>query len=153
MKRFQTGSASVELAMVGLFFFMTLLGVIETGRLMFTWNALTEATRLGARAASVCPVQNAAIGTIATFNANGLITGLQSDNIIVNYLDEDGAVVGNPTPGNPLGFSQVKFVQVSIQGFQYDLLIPGIPSVSLPLFSTTLPRQSLGITPNEASGC
>jgi len=153
MKRSQTGSVTIELAMVGFFFFFIMLGVIETGRVMFTWNALSEATRLGARAASVCAVQDNVISTISTFNNNGLITGLEPGNINVNYLNENGAVVPNPGPGNPNGFLDVRFVQVSIQGFDYDLLIPGIGPITLPLFSTTLPRQSFGIVPNEATGC
>ena len=153
MKRNQTGSVTVELAMVGLFFFVVMLGVIESGRVMFTWNALAEATRLGARAASVCPVQSNVISTISTFNAGGVITGLEAQHITVNYLNENGAVVADPSPGNKEGFLSVRFVQVSIQGFDYDLLIPGIGPITLPLFSTTLPRQSFGVVPNEQAGC
>lgn len=153
MKRSQTGSITVELAMVGFFFFMVMLGVLETGRMMFTWNSLNEATRLGARAASVCSVQDNIISTVSTFNNSGLITGLKPENIIVNYLDEDGGVVANPSPANPEGYLDIRFVQVSIQGFDYQMLVPGIGPITLPLFSTTLPRQSFGIVPNEAAGC
>lgn len=153
MKRNQTGSISVELAMVGTFFFMVMLGIIETGRVMFTFNALNEATRLGARAASVCPVQDNIISTISTFNDSGVISGIEPGNIIVNYLDQDGGVIANPNPANPDGFLNVRFVQVSIQGFDYDLLVPGVGPITLPLFSTTLPRQSFGIVPNEVAGC
>lgn len=153
MKRSQTGSVTVEMAMVGFFFFLVLLAIFETGRVMFTWNALTEATRLGARAASVCPVQDNVIRTVSTFNNNGMITGLEPANIIVNYLNANGAVVANPNPANPNGFLQVRYVQVTIQGFNYQLLIPGFGPITLPLFSTTLPRQSFGIVPGEANGC
>jgi len=153
VKRNQTGSISVELAMVGTFFFMVMLGIIETGRVMFTFNALNEATRLGARAASVCPVQDNIISTISTFNDSGVISGIEPGNIIVNYLDQDGGVIANPNPANPDGFLNVRFVQVSIQGFDYDLLVPGVGPITLPLFSTTLPRQSFGIVPNEVAGC
>ena len=149
----ENGVATVELAIVSAFFFWLLLAVIEVGRVMYTVNALSEATRLGARAASVCQVQNDEIRNIAVFNGGGLLGGLDSSNITVNYLDENGAVVADPTPGNEFGFLQVRYVQVSISGFDYDMMIPGFGSVSLPTFTTTLPRESLGIVPNEVAGC
>ena len=153
MRRFQTGSVTVELAMVGLFFIFIMLAVLETGRMMFTWNALTEATRLGARAASVCAVQAPVIKTISAFNGGGFITGLEAEHININYLNGNGNVIGAPTPQNPAGYLAINFVQVTIQGFNYNLLIPGIGPITLPTFTTTLPRQSLGIVPGEQSGC
>ena len=149
----QRGSASVELALTGLFFFVLMLAVIETGRAMYTWNALAEATRLGARAASVCQVQDEVVASIATFNGSGLLADLKPENIVVNYLDENGGAVANPTPANAWGFMQVRYIQVSIQGFNYAMLIPGIGGITLPTFSTIVPRESMGIVPDEAPGC
>ncbi len=153
MKRNQTGMITVEIAVVGFFFFFVLLGVLETGRLMFTLNTLNEATRLGARAASICPVQSNVIKTISTFDTGGVLSGLKPENIEINYLNQNGAAVPNPSPANPNGFLQVRFVQVSIQGFDYELMVPGLGAITLPDYSTTLPRQSFGIVPNEAAGC
>jgi len=153
MRKFQTGAATVEIAIVSLTFIWLMLAIVEVGRGMYTWNALTEATRLGSRAASVCQIQDNVISQIATFNGNDLLGGLKEDNISVNYLDANGAVVANPNPANELGFLQVRYVQVTIQNYQYDLLIPGLNKVTLPAFSTTVPRQSFGIVPNEAPGC
>lgn len=151
--RKEHGIATVELAIVSTFFFWLLLAVIEVGRVMYTMNALNEATRLGARAASVCQVQHDDIRNVAIFNGGGLLGGLESSNININYLDASGAVIADPTPSNEFGFLQIRFVQVSIAGFDYELMIPGIGSISLPTFSTTLPRESLGIVPNETAGC
>lgn len=153
MKRRQTGLVTVELAMVGALFFFILLGVLETGRVMFTMNALNEATRLGARAATVCPVQDNAISTITRFNGSDVLSNLMSSNVAINYLASDGTVIANPTPANLNGFLEIRFVQVSIQGFDYQPFVPGIPTFTLPSYSTTLPRQSLGIVPNELVGC
>ena len=153
MKHFQRGSASVEIAITSVIFLWLMFAVIEVGRVMYTWNALTEASRLGARAASVCQVQDDVIASIATFDGGGLLAGLDKSNIIVNYLDDQGAVVANPTPANEWGFLQVKYVQVSIQGYEFKSLVSGLGTFTLPTFSTTLPRESLGIIPNEAAGC
>lgn len=151
--RKERGSATVELAIVSALFFWLLLAVIETGRVMYTMNALNEVTRLGARAASVCPVQNEVINKIATFNSGGLLGDLDTSHISVNYLDENGSVVADPSPANEFGFLQVRYVQVSVSGFNYKMMIPGFGAITLPNFSTTLPRESFGIVPNEASGC
>ena len=150
--RKEFGSATVELAIVGALFFWLLLAVIEVGRLMYTMNALNEVTRLGARAASVCEIQDTDIAKIATFNNGGLLQNLDSSNISINYLDQNGGVVANPNPAIEAAYLQIRFVRVSISGFNYQLLIPGIGNITLPTFSTTLPRESLGIVPNEAAG-
>ena len=84
--RKEFGSVTVELAIVGTLFFVLLLAVIETGRLMYTINALNEVTRLGARAASVCEIQSGEIAKIATFNNGGLLQNLDSSNISVNNV-------------------------------------------------------------------
>jgi len=151
--RKENGSATVELAIVSAFFFWLLLGVIEVGRVMYTMNALNEVTRLGARAATVCQIQDEVINNIATFNNGGLLEDLDTSNVSVNYLDEAGAVVANPNPADEFSFLQIRFVQVSITNFEYRLMIPGAGSITLPDFSTTLPRESFGIVPNEAAGC
>ncbi len=149
----QAGAATVELALVSLVFMTLMLAVVEFGRALYTWNALVEATRLGARAAALCPVQADAIAGIALFNGGGLLSDITSQNIGVEYLDENGAVVADPTPANVSGFMQVRYVRVSIRNYQYTFLIPGIGTIAFPPFSTTLPRESLGIVPNEAPGC
>ncbi len=144
----QLGTVTVELAIVGSLFFLLLLAVIEVGRVMYTMNALNEATRLGARAASVCQVQHGVIKDIATFNGGGLLGGLETSHITVNYLDENGNVVADPSPSNEFGFLQVRYVKVEITGFTYNMMLPGVGALTLPTFSTTLSRESLGIIPN-----
>jgi len=148
----QRGGTTVEFALVGTLFFLLLLATIEIGRAMFTWNALTEATRLGARAAAVCSVQSNSIANAALFNSTQLVPGLLAAHINVSYLDASGTVVATPAPGNA-GFNSVRYVQVSIRGYDLNLMIPGFGSITLPPFTTTVPRESLGIVPSEAAGC
>jgi Flp pilus assembly protein TadG len=54
MKPVAGGATTVEFALVLLVFLMFLLGVTDMARMLFTWNAAAEATRLGARYAVVC---------------------------------------------------------------------------------------------------
>lgn len=145
----QRGALSVELAFVGVLAFVILTALIEIGRALYTWTALTEATRLGARAAAVCGVQDAAIMRTAMFADHKLLPNLDASNIAVNYLDADNNAVADP---NGAGYARVRYVQVSIQGYQFTSSLPGI-RFTLPEFITTVPRQSLGITPDEAPGC
>jgi Flp pilus assembly protein TadG len=55
----QRGAAAVELALVAAIFLMLLIGIMETGRVLFYWNTAAEATRLGARLAVVCDIADA----------------------------------------------------------------------------------------------
>src|SRR6185436_5393526 len=45
----ERGSTMAEFAVVALVFFTMIVGIIEFGRLLYTHNALTDATRRGAR--------------------------------------------------------------------------------------------------------
>jgi Flp pilus assembly protein TadG len=49
----RAGATTVEFALVGLLFFALILGVIETGRVLWTYNALHYAVQQAARCASV----------------------------------------------------------------------------------------------------
>jgi len=157
----QQGVTSVEFAIVGSVFFMVLLGVIEVGRLLFTWNALAEATRRGARVAAVCPPNHSAIRRIAVFNdENGtgvspIISGLTINNIRVSYLGEDGAPVGDVTV--EADYLDIEYVRVEIDvnnnPFQFQMLIPTLNRmVTAPRFAATIPRESLGVPRLDATG-
>ncbi|MFD2884541.1 TadE family protein [Pseudomonas lini] len=142
----------VEFAFVGLLMFILLFGVVEMGRVYFTVNALDEAARRGARLAAVCNISDPVILRRAIFNAAGdagtsqLITDLTTSNLVLTYLDENGAVVANPSDTSGVnGFRAIRYVQLSLQNFVFNLFIPGfgVP-ITLPTFRATLPRESLG---------
>ena len=67
----QKGIALVEFAIVGALAILMIFAVLEIARAIFVANALTEATRRGARMAAVCPLNDPAIAQVATFNAPG----------------------------------------------------------------------------------
>src|SRR5215203_4338996 len=54
MKGTQSGAVVIEFALVLVMFLMFLFGIIETSRMLYAWNAATQAARVGARYAVVC---------------------------------------------------------------------------------------------------
>ena len=152
----QQGVATVEFAIIGMVAMVALFAVFEIGRAFFVFNALEEATRRGSRVAVVCEVNDAAIAEIAVFNASGggasspLVAGLTTGNVQVSYLDDAGAVIGDPL-GN---YGQIAYVRVRIVNFQHQLLIPLFTrTFTMPQFSTVLPRESLGVSREGVTPC
>jgi hypothetical protein len=152
----QKGLYTVEFAIVGSVFLITLLSIIELGIVLLTWNALSEATRRGARVAVVCPVDDPAIKNIAMFDSptgtNGsLIAGLSAVDIDVAYLDSAGVAILD-TVAN---YIDIEFVRVSINdGYSFPTILPWLSSiVNAPPFRTTLPRESLGVSRESVDAC
>lgn len=145
-KRAQAGVTTVEFALIGTLLMVIVFGIIEFGRALFVMNALTEATRRGARMAVVCPVGDPKPASVAVFDngagGSAVVSGLTTGNVQVQYLNSSGAAIAAPAAN----FSSIRYVRVSIVGFTQTLLIP-LYGVSIPMsgFSVTLPRESLGI--------
>jgi hypothetical protein len=153
-RRQQSGLAAVEFAIVGALAITLIFAVLEIARAFFVANALTEATRRGARMAVVCPVNDPAIAQVATFNAPGagnespIVNGLDTGDIVMRYLDQDGEEIEDPSHDStpPAGFLRIRYVQVSVVNFEHQLVIPfASVTFTMPEFTTTLPRESLGI--------
>jgi hypothetical protein len=131
----QRGTTTVEFAIVGAIVITILFAIIEFGRIVFTLNMLQEGARRGARVAAVCAVGDAAVANAAVF---AKLPGFSTANVVVEYLDQDGAVTGV--------FSAIRYVRVRIVGYSFPIAIPFInPTFDAPEFSSTLPRESLGI--------
>lgn len=124
----QRGAAAVEFALVAIVFFMLLIGIVEMGRVLFTWNAVAEATRYGARVAVVCPLNDPAILS----RMQKIMPALTSANVSVRY-----------TP-DPCSVATCQQVSVSIQQMAVTPLIPRwVGDLMVPPFTTTLPRESM----------
>lgn len=146
------GTYVVEFALVGLLLFILLFGMLEMGRLLFTVNTLNESVRRGARLAVVCNIQDPEILRKAIFananaNANAtvssIIGNLDTADVVLSYFDESGAVIANPGPTGD--FSKIRFIQVSIENFPFNLMIPVFGgNIVLQPFRSVLPRESLG---------
>lgn len=138
----------VEFAIVGLLLFIVLFGALEMGRLLFTVNTLNESVRRGARLAVVCNIQDPVILRKAVFagtnsTVSSLIGNLDTTDLVLRYFDQNGAEIADPSPA--AGFSQIRFVQVSIEKFPFHLMIPVWGSdILLQPFRAVLPRESLG---------
>lgn len=126
----QRGVAAVEFALLAAIFFSLLIGIMEMGRVLFYVNTAAEVTRLGARIAVVCDVNDGDIKA-RMVNMLGL---LQPGDITVTY-----------SPALCTA-STCESVTVSVsKGVQ--TYIPFVPlTARLPSFSTTLTRESMAST-------
>src|SRR5689334_14315504 len=94
----ERGGSLMEFVFISPFFFMMLVGIVAGGSLFFTHNALVDATRRGARYASMQAAANPA-GTIRT--TTGCDTTGRSLTAIKNYAI-DGNAAGRGTDGSGL---------------------------------------------------
>lgn len=148
MRANQTGTTTVEFAIIASVMFMILFAVIEFGRVMFVANALAESTRRGARLAAVCPVGDPMPAQAAilagTDGVSSIAADLTTANVAIAYLDVNGAPVANPA----INLAAIRYVRTSIVNYQQRMLIPFImPSFLMPSFAATLPAESLGYGP------
>ncbi|WP_298235031.1 TadE/TadG family type IV pilus assembly protein [uncultured Azohydromonas sp.] len=139
--RRQRGAMAVEFGVSAFLFLMALLGAMEVGRLLWTWNAAAEATRLGARLAAVCGRNDSDIKTRMIER----LPALKKSQISLAYTN----------PGDVAACNDVncRFVRVELQGHTHALLVPlpsGGISIKLPTFSTTLPREVFNSANNPA---
>lgn len=138
--RSQRGTTTVEFAIVGAVVITLLFAIIEFGRVVFSLAVLQEGARRAARVAAVCAVNNSAVQNAAVFVQ---LPGLTTSNVVVEYLGTNGAPLGDPAGGD---YADIRFVRVRIVGYSFPIAIPFIaPVFSAPEFSSTLPRESLGV--------
>lgn len=131
-RKLQRGVAAVEFALVAGIFFSLLIGIMEMGRVLFYWNTATEATRLGARIAVVCDVDDVDIKAKMT----SLFPIIPGDKIQVLY-----------SPTGCVDANSCYEITVRIQPIPVATVIPYIPlSLTLPAFATTLPNESMQST-------
>lgn len=129
----QSGVAAVEFALVATVFFMILIGALEFGRLLWVWNAAGEATRLGARMAVVCDLNEPKIKV----RMRERLPLLADGNISITYL---------PTACTALTCDSAT---VTLTGKYVPTVIPFVSiGPLLPAFTTTLSRESMSSAGN-----
>lgn len=132
----QAGTAAVEFALIAIFFFSLLLGILEFGRVLFKYNSAVEATRYGARVAVVCDIGSTAIVT----KMQQIMPDIATANVAVTY--EPTACVQ----------STCQRVKVKIQGISVTPLIPLLnATLPVPASETSLLRESLANSIGGAS--
>jgi Flp pilus assembly protein TadG len=145
-KKNERGATLVEFAIVGSIFFAAMFGVLEFGRLLFTHNALRDATRRGARYAAVRKNDAAGIAAVKNVvvygdpNANPatatpVAPGLTTSNVQVNYVNFNGIQLTAST-------------SVNIINYQYKFFVPLIgTTLNMPAYRTAQTGESAGYVP------
>lgn len=142
----QRGASLVEFAIVATVFLTVLFGILEFGRLLWTHNALTDATRRGVRYATIR--KNDAAGNLAVQkmvvygdpNANPatatpVVPGLAISNVVTTPNDCDGVLF-------------TRRATVSITSYQFQFAVPFFGgTVSMPSYRRSLPCESAGYVP------
>ena len=159
--RGERGTSVAEFAMVATLFFTLIFGIIEFGRMLYTHNALADATRRGARYAVLHPStdvaavknevvygRNATLDTAGNVTSPPLISGLTPAMVNVSYEGED--LDGDPaTPPSSFG-SNLGAATVKIEGYSFYLSIPVIARpILMPDYATTLSAESAGEIPGD----
>jgi hypothetical protein len=139
-QRLQSGTTTVEFAIVGAVALTLIFVVIEFGRILFTLNVLDEGARRATRVAAVCAVGDAAIADAAVFVT---LPRLTTANVVTEYLDDNGAALGDPAGGD---YPEIDYVRVRVVNYGFPVALPFIASwFAAPEISSTLPRESLGV--------
>jgi Flp pilus assembly protein TadG len=135
------GATTLEFALVLLVFLMFLLGLTDFARMLFTWNAATEATRLGARYAVVCADTGSDAQVLAKMRM---------------MLPEIGAINLAWSP-QACTATTCEGVTVTITTLNFRWISPVVGAViplrALPQFSTYLPREMMRQDVNNAVIC
>ena len=144
------GLAVIEFTIMSSFFLLLIFSILSIGMLMFSMQAVSEATRTAARMAAVCQIGDAGIKDYVS--ANSLVSMVGVENIEIEYLDENSSVLATPT------ISNVRFVRAKAVGLNYQLtaLLNFLGTnglITIPSFETTIPSESLGIVtvPSESN--
>lgn len=126
----QRGTTVVEFAMTAMVFITLMLGVLQFGWILYTFNSAAEATRRGARLAVVSAPNSAAILSEMQF----FLPGLKASNVIVEYepseVDCEYVIVQLATGKDAYQVSWVFW--------------PPLTGIAVPPFPTALPREGLG---------
>jgi Flp pilus assembly protein TadG len=130
----QRGVVAVELGLVMMIFVTLLLAVTGLAQLLWVWNASVQATRLGARLASVCDQND----PIIKQRMREQVEVLRDDNTHIDYFKPGSSA---PCVADD-AVNACRMVRVTISGYSYPLAM-GLVSLSVPLpeFRTTQPRE------------
>jgi hypothetical protein len=126
----ERGATAVEFALIAPILFTLLFAILGFGHLLYTMEAVSDATRTGARIAVVCDLNTA--GIRQSIQARLPHLSLTNAQISLQYL--------------PAGCDRTscQSVQVSLSGVSYSPWTWLLPAqFPMPPFTTTLPRESL----------
>ncbi|MEY4883729.1 MAG: hypothetical protein RIS34_1583 [Pseudomonadota bacterium] len=150
MKTRQSGSTAVEFALVLIIFLTFFLGILDFARMLWTWNAASEATRWGARISVVCDKATASEAFVLS-KMQKFLPQLTAANLVVEWYDAADTISATCNATNCSG------VSVRITGLNYQWLSPigfsNHAAIPMPGFSTYLPREIMGQDANSSAVC
>ncbi len=141
-RRSEQGTALLEFAVAATVLLTLVFGVLECGRLLWIHNALTDATRRGARfainqnqsATSLAQIKNVAVYGNPDGSGSPLVNDLTTDQVGVSYT---GYALGAGT------------VTVSVENYDFRFVVPIIgTTLRLPDYRTTLTGENVGYVPS-----
>jgi Flp pilus assembly pilin Flp len=148
----QFGATIIEFALVLILFLTVMLGIVDFARMLWTWNAVSEATRWGARVSVVCARDaNAVLARMQFF-----VPQLQAANVDINWYTWD-KVNSRYVLSGSCDHTNCAGVNVKIKDLDYQWMGPvafGFRAlIGMPGFSTFLPREIMGQDPNSDAVC
>jgi len=142
----ERGAALVEFALCATILFTVIFGALEFGRMLWVHNALTDATRRGARyavtqgmnndpkATSQQAIKNMAVYGNAAGTGNPLVDGLATGQVLIKFSDDYALGAGAVT--------------VEIDKYEFQFVVPLLGSkIQMPPYRTTLTSESAGYVP------
>ena len=135
----ERGATLVEFSIAASFFFVALFGVLEIARMLWTYNAVADGVRQGARyaslnAANATNVQNVVVYGTPTAGTSPIVYGLTTAQVNVVYTN--------------FGVNQGT-VAVSVNGYTFSFLVfPNVfgSSLTFPEYQVTMKGESAGNT-------
>ena len=138
----ERGATIVEFAIVATVFLTAMFAVIEFGRALWVHNALADATRRGARYASlhasagVESVKNVVVYGDPAGGTEPVVNNLSTTNVEVSYSPNFEVSTGTVT--------------VSISNYRFPLILPLlVTTIPMPSNTTTLTGESAGRIPSN----
>ncbi len=143
MRQNQAGATAVEFALVLMLLLTFMLGVVDFSRMLFTWNAVNEAARAGARYAVVCHDGVSGAGAVLA-RMQALVPSIAS-------VDLEWSPSG-------CNSTTCERVTLTIPDLQFRWISPiagigGIDLLAMPTFRTTLVRESMRQDVNSGVMC
>lgn len=137
-RRRQAGLAAVEFALIAAtILFPLVIGIMEFGRIIFYWNAATEATRLGARLAVVCDLDDSTIKS----KMNALFPVIETSDIEISY--EPAGCTTTSCHQVRVAIARPGPEKTYLRDFRSTAPDAWAFRPVFPPFSTTLPRESM----------
>tara|TARA_Y100001956_G_scaffold47621_1_gene46376 strand:+ start:275 stop:763 length:489 start_codon:yes stop_codon:yes gene_type:complete len=162
MKKKQQGLSIIEFTLVSTTLLLVIFAVIEVGRYVYSLQMINDMTRVAARLAVVCKVEDqASIPALAV--ASGAPDGFTAANLSIEYLDASGDVIQGSLTDDAI-FPTIEYVRAKVVDFEYQFtgllsFINLTGGLTVPEFETTRPRENLGhhretpFNPSNSTDC